>query len=91
MAKEYFLARDEMGLHLFGSKPYLRRTPANYIHWEWVDGEGRHGWPIVEREYPNNIRPVQFNSYIKLIDFEEDGLFSPLRDIEYENFINEKY
>lgn len=79
MAKEYFLARDEKGLHLFGSKPYLRRTPANYIHWEWIDEEGRHGWPIVEREYPNNIRPIQFNSYIKLIDFGEDGLFNPLR------------
>ena len=91
MAKEYFLARDENGLHLFGSKPYLRRNPTNYTHWEWVDEEKRRGWPIMERAYLNNIRPVQFNSYIKLIDFGEDAIFSPLRQIEHEDFINEKH
>jgi len=85
-AREYFLARDESGLHLFGNKPKLRRKIVNPIHWEWVDGEGRYGWPIMNcGGYTNNIRQVPFNSYIKLIDFGEDTVFSPLRQIEHEH------
>jgi hypothetical protein len=36
-----------------------------------MGGGGNYGMPF--------FRDVQINSYIKLIDFGEDGLFSPLR------------
>jgi hypothetical protein len=89
MAQEYFLARDENGLHLFGNKPRLRRKTVSPIHWEWIDEEGRHGFPIMNcDDYTNNIRQVPLNSYIKLIDFGEDIVFSPLRQIEHEHNIN---
>jgi hypothetical protein len=82
MAKEYFLAHNELGYWLFDSKPHLERQVTRPCHWEWRDsklgrglalmgGGGNYGMPF--------FRDVQINSYIKLIDFGEDGLFSPLR------------
>lgn len=88
MAREYFLARDENGLHLFGSKPRLRRKIVNPIHWEWVDGEGRHGWPIMNCKGTQIIFDKYHLIHIKFIDFEEDCVFSPLRKIEHEHNIN---
>jgi hypothetical protein len=92
MAQEYFIACDEDGLHLFGSKPHLERKVARPIHWHWVDEEGKYGWPIGiggpgNFSITKKIRNIPFNSYIKLIDFGEDVVFSPLRQIEHERFI----
>lgn len=95
MAREYFIACDEDGLHLFGSKPHLERKVLRPIHWHWVDEEGKCGLPVgiggpVNNRATKGVRDVPFNSYIKLIDFGEDVVFSPLRQIEHEHFIKNR-
>ena len=82
MAKEYFLALDERGLRLFDSKPHLEREESRPIHWQWVDNDGGSGISVgMGYGHPQKVmfRELKMNSYIKLIDFGEDGLFYPLR------------
>ena len=82
MAKEYFLACDERGLHLFDSKPHLEREESRPIHWQWVDNEGGCGTPVgigYGHQQKIMFSELKMNSYIKLISFGEDGLFCPLR------------
>lgn len=81
MAREYFIALDESGYRLFDSKPRLVRVVANPCHWEWRDSERGRGLaliPVYGRPSHTMFRDIKMNSYIKLIDFGRDDVFTKL-------------